>query len=205
MTKTYKQNKCREILHKYNPGEIVNNSDLFFLISVFENHSEWDKKKGEGILNISIGLAQFGTRCFIINRTDGSSTDISFLKAITNPSEDSDLKKACRSAIQCEIDKFKDENLQYGITRCAITNEILLPNDTHIDHYDLTFSEVYNEWIKYQNKKYLVSKLNKSVDNETETYFIDDKINYDFRIFHNMNTHLRAVTKYANLVLLKNK
>ncbi len=204
MTKKEKQNKCREILNKYNVGENVYADDFFFLFTVFEGHPEWELKMGNGIDEISIGTAQFNTRCFVLHRCDGTMTDISFLKSITHPSDTSKIKAACRRAILPEITKCRN-SVVFGVSRCPITNELLTIGNTHIDHYDLTFAEIYEKWVSCQNITYLAKSINKTIDNNTETYFIDPKISNDFRIFHNMNTHLRAVTKEANISLIKRK
>lgn len=42
-------------------------------------------------------------------------------------------------------------------------------------------------------------------DNEQQIYFIAPELNEGFSQFHDRNTHLRAVTKAANLSILKRK
>ena len=71
---------------------------------------------------------------------------------------------------------------------CHITNEILEKDNTHIDHYDMEFDEVYQIWSKNYTEEYLFSKINKTEDNSYETYFVDDNIKKDFIEFHNQNT-----------------
>jgi hypothetical protein len=54
----------------------------------------------------------------------------------------------------------------------------------------------------------LYNKTNKSVsgvNSGTHSYFVDENIIADFIEFHNKNTHLRAVSKRANLSDLRKK
>lgn len=204
MNKKDKIERCRHILYKYNVGDTITDiNDGYFLLSIFKNHSEWETKKGVGISTISVINNFFKTRCFQLNRIDGTSTDISFTHSISNVSKISEIKKACRTAIRDEIVKFRNANVEFGKTTCAFTNEILTSENTHIDHYDLSFDEMFNIWSSTQNLDYLHSKINETEDNSFTTYFTDSSIINDFVKFHNENCKLRAVSKTANLSILK--
>jgi hypothetical protein len=203
MNKRQKTEKCRDILYKYSVDENVSNDeDIQFLLSIFENHSEWDSKKGVGISSISVIKNQFN-KCFQLNRIDGTFTDISFTHSISNRSKVSEVKNACRTAIRKHIVKFRDENVVYGVSVCPITNEILTKENTHIDHYDLTFDSMFNLWVVQHDFDFLYSKVNKTKDNCVVTCFTDNSIIEDFINFHNHKSKLRAVSKKANLSILK--
>lgn len=74
----------------------------------------------------------------------------------------------------------------------------------HIDHYDLTFAELFNLWVNTRDIDYLYSQINDtSKDCETNVYFINQEIIDDFVQHHNSHTHLRAVSKIANLSILR--
>jgi Protein of unknown function (DUF3223) len=196
--------KCRNILYKYsNHPTISNIEDRNFVLQLFEQHPEWNLKKGVGIKSISVINGSFNTKCFQLNRIDGSSTDISFTKCISNPTKISQVKKACRSAIRPEIIKFRNENVIYGISFCGFTNEILYPDNTHIDHYDITFDEMFLLWSANKSIEQLYKLINKTKDNCFETYFTDKELIADFTKFHNQHCKLRAVSKFANLSILK--
>lgn len=203
MNKKQKTEKCREILYKYDVNCIVSNEDdIKFLLSIFENHSEWESKQGVGISSISIAKNQFN-KCFQLNRIDGTFTDISFTHSITNRSKLAEIKKACRTAIRNHIVKFRDENVIFGISVCPITNEVLTKYNTHIDHYDLTFDLMFNLWVVQKDFDFLFSKINETKDNCVITCFTDASIIEDFINFHNNKSKLRAVSKNANLSILK--
>jgi hypothetical protein len=204
MTKKAKKEKCSEILHKYPVNSQVNdNLDIEFLMNIFECHTEWHSKAGCGIKSISIRLTEYKSKCFQINRIDGTSTDISFNHCLNAVSELSQIKKACRTAIFPIIKEYKITNVNFGVTRCVITGEILTEENTDIDHYDLTFIDMFNKWYENKNHSELFSKLNNSSDNDTTTRFTDLSIVNDFQEFHNRHCKLRAVTKIANQILLR--
>ena len=203
MNKTEITNKCREILYKYLVWYKIHWEDVDFILSVFENHREWESKKWCWISHITTENAIRWTKCFVLHRKDGSSTDISFVKCITHPRNIETIKRACRNAVQPTINDFRSKNVIYWVSMCHITNEILEKDNTHIDHYDMEFDEVYQIWSKNYTEEYLFSKINKTEDNSYETYFVDDNIKKDFIEFHNQNTHLRPISKKANLSTLR--
>ena len=63
---------------------------------------------------------------------------------------------------------------------CPFTGDILNFENVHIDHYDMTFNDMFNIWISNYNEDYLYSKIKK--DNEIGVKFIDSKIVEDFKI-----------------------
>ncbi len=205
MTKKAQTERCQEILHRVRPGEKISGSDHDFLLSVFQQHREWDLKRGVGIDYITVNLTTHGNKCFFLHRTDGSVTDISFHKAIKGFKPVNDVIKACREAIDPEVKQFRQANVVYYSTRCPITGQVLTPETTHIDHYDSTFSEVFNQWSTSYDVNYLFSQVNTTEDLEDRTYFVNDDLAEDFRQFHNNHTHLRAVSKEANLKILRKK
>jgi hypothetical protein len=189
-------NRCKEILNITELGSCVKKDDFLFLCELFKNHHDWKNKSGSGVKHITIGLAAYGTRCFIIIRNDNTTTDISYRCAISPKSKLSELKSACRCTIAPTILKFRDKNVIFGVTKCKLTGVILTKENTNIDHYNLTFAELFKEWVKSVDiDKIEISSI---IDNTSCTNFVDKNIEADFIIFHNANTNLRAITKEAN-------
>jgi hypothetical protein len=200
MNKKEKTERCREILYK-KKNILPGTDDFEFLISIFQGHYNWEEKEGDGVEFISVGQDNYRKPCFYINRIDGTSTDISFVKSINNPSKVSQIKAACRTAIREEILNFKKNNVVYGKTTCVISGQVLNKDNTHIDHYDLTFNEMFNLWIGQEeiNEEYLFEQIEPTVDNNFITRFKDKDIDLDFISFHNNHCKLRAVTASVNL------
>jgi len=197
MTKTEILNKCKQLLN----GNKLTHDDKVFLISVFKNHSDWDSKKGSNPKDIIIEKTSWGNNCFFILREDGTKTDISYIKALTKPSHKKEVLIALRYAVKDEIYNYRLNNIVFGETKCAISNEILFKDNTHIDHYNLTFNELAKNWLR--NKDLNSIKVNESIDNSYDTYLLDKDLEADFIKYHNENTNLRGVTKTVNLSLNK--
>lgn len=206
MTKKDKIESCRKILYKYSPNTIISDeNDFEYLMDMFQNHQNWEQKKGCGVKSISVINGLYGTKCFQLNRFDNSTTDISFMVSLSFRTKLTDIKKAGREAIREEILRFRKNNVKYNISRCPINDEILTSSNTHIDHFDKTFDEMVNLWIEDKNIDTLFKKINESEDNCMKTFFTDDKIISDFIEYHNKNCKLRAVSKTSNLSILRKK
>lgn len=68
----------RTMLYKYELGDKVNEHDAKLLILLISNHDEAKDKIGGGIESFSVRSADFGTRCFWVNRLDGTTEKFSF-------------------------------------------------------------------------------------------------------------------------------
>lgn len=204
MTKKQLTETCRSIARQYNFNEVIDCPEHFdFLIELFNSHSEWESKKGCGIKSISVKKDLYGNRYFYLNRFDGTGTDISFVHCITNQTPLQEIKKACRYAVRKEVEAYKRKAVEYNVSTCAITGVVLTKENTHIDHYDLTFKQMFDLWISDKSIEELYKKINKTSDNCLLTFFTCDKTIIDFMAFHNQHCKLRAVTKIANLSILK--
>lgn len=195
----------QNILSKYNVGDFLNKEDFLEVIYRLSFHPKWKKKKGVGIDKIRIDKI-YGNKVFIIYRMDNSITDISFYQAAKgiSPSTLQRIKSACRYSIK-DIIKEKRKTVVFGIQKCEFTGDILYNDkNTHIDHYDLTFNQLFNLWMKKYDLEFLKKYLNNDDnDNVMEDWFTNNSIIKDFIIFHNKNTHLRAVSRKANLSIIK--
>ena len=192
---------------------ILDNSDVrvedkysrFLMKYIFPYHPEWKDKEGVGIDHIEVRPDGYGHKCFYLIRKDSTVTDISYLTSITPPSKKEQVRTACRTAIRPTIKDIKNSvKLPY---RCPITGDIITTmDDIHIDHYDMEFNDVFELWIKDKDLDWLYEDVMKSnVDGSTITSFKDESIIKDFIEFHNTHTHLRVVSKKANLSVLKRK
>src|SRR5690349_9122039 len=68
----------REMLHRYDVGDRVNAVDEQVLRAAIALHSEAEVKIGCGIANFSVRSADFGTKCFWLNRVDGTTEKFSY-------------------------------------------------------------------------------------------------------------------------------
>lgn len=206
LTKASKRKICRYIL--YNTKlEVDKKYGKWLIENVFKYHPDWDEKQGEGIDHLEVGPDGYGGKCYYVVQTDGWKEDISFEAALRPRTKKSYVNKACRTAILPIKNKVRD-SIEFPFT-CPITGEVITNiREIHIDHYDEPFDVVFNMWIADKDIDELYSKTNKNVsgvNSGTHAYFIDEDIIADFIEFHNKHTHLRAVSRRANLSDLRKK
>lgn len=61
------------ILHKYDVGDKVSAEDSEVLIAALARHPDGDEKIGAGVAGFSVRTADYGTKCFWVNRIDGTT------------------------------------------------------------------------------------------------------------------------------------
>ena len=67
----------KQILNKYDVGDRVSAEDEPILRDALAHHPEAVTKIGCGISSFSVRSADFGSRCFWVNRTDGTTEKFS--------------------------------------------------------------------------------------------------------------------------------
>ncbi len=67
----------QSILHKYEVGDKVSKEHEIILLAALENHPDAKEKIGCGITHFSVRTADYGTKCFWVNRVDGSTEKFS--------------------------------------------------------------------------------------------------------------------------------
>ncbi|MBK9002850.1 MAG: DCL family protein [Sphingomonadales bacterium] len=65
------------ILQKYDVGDKVSADDSKTLLDALAHHPEAESKIGCGVVSFSVRSADFGTKCFWVNRTDGTTEKFS--------------------------------------------------------------------------------------------------------------------------------
>ncbi len=71
-----------DMLHRYDLGDRVSAEDSVILRAALENHQNATDKIGCGVSYFSVRSADFGTRCFWVNRTDGTTEKFSISTSI---------------------------------------------------------------------------------------------------------------------------
>lgn len=68
----------QEMLYRYDLGDKVSDEDVAILTDLVKMHPESSDKIGSGIADFSVRSGDFGTQCFWVNRTDGTTEKFSF-------------------------------------------------------------------------------------------------------------------------------
>ena len=155
-------------------------------------------------------------RCFWLVLENGEKMDIGYnkLRAHLVDKEQymrQNIAAACRTAVKLpSIKPFRDSILKKFKEGLPVYSDlsgksILDKGDFHVDHYNLTFEELVDNWMKIKGMEYLYQRINMNEQMSTITKFVDENLVEEFVQYHDQHTHLRVVTKEENLSLLKKK
>lgn len=72
----------KAMLHRYEIGDRVSASDADVLMAALQNHPDAAAKIGGGVTHFSVRSADFSTKCFWVNRTDGTTEKFSYQKCV---------------------------------------------------------------------------------------------------------------------------
>lgn len=72
----------RAMLHRYDVGDKVSAKDEEVLRAALALHPQANEKIGCGVVNFSVRSADFGTKCFWVNRSDGTTEKFSYMACI---------------------------------------------------------------------------------------------------------------------------
>ncbi len=213
----------KEILSKYDFGEIITDDDAKYLMML----NFRDEGKPEDIYKLSEEIvADFSknnsdkdwsfhgvmvdrhlefkaTKCFYFFGEDeeGKFKDMfSYRLAINGQASDMQLfSRACRFSVYKRIRKFKMQQFKNRPVRCAVSNKIVEWEECQIDHKaPLTFSVIVKSFIIANNLD--VSKFEYTYINSMEQ-FTDTTITEKFYEFHRKMAVLRIVATKENLKL----
>jgi len=72
----------KNMLYRYDVGDRVSIDDVAILQAALEHHPNSAIKIGCGVTDFSVRSADFGTKCFWVNRADGTTEKFSITKSI---------------------------------------------------------------------------------------------------------------------------
>lgn len=179
--------------------------DQPFLLDLFKRHQDAAAKFGVGVATIRVALAKpYNTRCFEIERADGSRTDISYLECLRASTVYDWFPAACRTAVVSQIWATKEAAFtKLPTIACPITGDEVTRATCHVDHAPpWPFEDIVQAFIDHAGIELgLVEFLDG--DGETESRFADKELADAFAKFHAERAALRVVSKRANLSILR--
>lgn len=143
-TKTLREQVCKTLLRA---GNVDDELTQEFLIGLASGHPQAPAKFGEGVTHVTVEVASYGTRCFVLHRIDGTRTDFSYKKALTPPEPREEVVSACRRAVQGQIDLFKSRRLHGRHPNCDITGVPVFADTAHVHHAPPMFDTLVNQWV----------------------------------------------------------
>ena len=173
-------------LFKELPKDTLLHIDVLY--NYFKNHPKWEEKISNGFNGFIIKKNEWNYSFHIVG-DNNKFTPISINFNIKESPNDR-IKKALRTEIQHIVDGVRN-TVVFGESKCLLTGEVLTKENTHIDHYDLDFRFLVDEFIKKYNNIEVIKK-------GVKFYLVDENIKKEWIEFHNNNTNLRPVTATAN-------
>lgn len=200
-TKKAATEAVRGILYAYNVGSTLGAEHEAFMVDLFRLHPEWELKRGCGIASVQVEQ-NLGTRGFWLTRTDGTRTDISFVKSLSPPRHEHDVRAALRTEVREQVREFKAASLTPG-TICPITGHTLDAGNAHVDHAPPEFDELIAMFLVENQLSVDGISVNPTEDGSTDTLLADRELAARWQEFHREHARLRLVTKTANLSVLR--
>lgn len=187
-------NFFKKILNTGGIGRILDEEETNQLTSLLNLHPKRSEKIGAGIESIGITESSHGTRCFVINRTDGTSIDFSYLKCIKGDHKPfTEFSNACRQAVQARLHEWKVSQFDSTKAKCENTNEYILWNQAHVKHKPpMTFNTIVNKFLIHKNID--LSTIEYDRESAEGVQFKNQQIADDFDKFHEE----RAVLKFVH-------
>lgn len=193
----------RDLLSLYHVGSRLVPEHFWIVMSLIHRHPEAAEKIGCGIEYISVRKhPEFSTKCFVIHREDGSSTDFSYITCIDARPKTVRTRfiEAMRYAIKNQITAFKWSMFRRkDVTlKCAITGLPVSWERSHVDHIK-PFSEIAEEFLAEFSIEPSKSMLAENADNQYFETITDDEIRSRWLVYHAEKAQFRIVLDKANL------
>ncbi len=192
-------------IHSQYPDHQPLSEDHFrFMVDLLKHHPWADQKFGEGIQKIWVAPETiYNTRCFWLERTDGSITDFSFYECLDGSTALKDFKMACRIAISEDILDFKKRFFETNTNSiCPVLQTPLTPENCHVDHeFPSTFEQLVNDFIVLKEIKVDDSLLVPHVDGVIGNRLLCEEMEAKWIEYHRKSAQLRVISRQANMAL----
>lgn len=203
-TKEELKEHCKSILYSTTYNQPIKEEDPF-LRALIERHPEAEMKIGCGISYFTV-RPNMTSRVFYLFRTDGSSTDWSYLSCVTNPSRFTVVKKAGRNTVRDQVIDFKRLHFIPGMI-CPISGRVIDTSPlAHVDHSgEWTFDRIVTTFIKDRELDVNLIELDGLEDNSIQKTWKDPKLAQEFKDYHREKAVFQIVHEHANLSILDSK
>lgn len=198
---------CRELLHRHPLGARISvGTEREFLEALLDRHLESKAKKGPGVAGFRVSSAAYGTRCFSVERIDGTHTDFSFQACLDRKrkSPRQEVSQACREAVTEQVRRFRDQafaNSPGREIKCPLSGLMVSREDAHVDHCPpQTFERLVDSWLdadRLTPPGYFM--LTEPCDGQYVPRLFYEDMEASWRAFHEKHAVLRVVHKTANL------
>lgn len=193
----------RRILYRYDVGVALPEPDATHIYWLLERHPEAAAKIGAGVKVFSTRNALYGTRCFEVRRTDGSTTDFSIKPCLDGkpPSVFSEMSRALRSEAAEDTKQMKWHYFRESVhpekkVPCALTGRLVSLDEAEIDHVPPNTFKALVE--RFLNENGIIPEnalLTPSRDNQYAPQLVDRALVERWRLFYRAHAAVRIVAR----------
>jgi len=210
-TQTAATKHFREILNSCELGDTIEGDKARDLSAVLALHPDFEQKVGVGVRRYYVAKApDHPTRCFWLERMDGSNTDFSLKSAITgsNTSTIQAVARAFREYLAPTLILAKRNHFDiHGrgtstekVVQCEVTNELISYEQAHLDHKPpSTFEVLVRNFLAARKLKPTEELIIRGGDAQSATRLADSSLGDDFVEYHRKVADLRIIKSSANL------
>lgn len=196
---------CKKIIARYQMAQVLKIEDQIFFAQLFTLHPDYEEKAGCGIKAIRYGYdPEYGTRCLIIVRYDGTETTISWGNCLQSPKKKYRVEKAFRNASACQVNAFKARTVLSPVF-CFISGERLgLANSRVVYNAELSFNELVGQFLRSLSLEYADIVLQYGEHfGELNTVSVDENLASKWCAYHEEKAVMTLVS--ADLGIFLNK
>lgn len=136
-TKKELLSKLRGMLHAAALGVELDEPEHGFLLELVQRHPEAQKKIGPGIRAFRVTTSEYRNRCFEVIRVDGTTTDFSYMKCVTEPTAWSEFLKALRKSVERQIWEAKEKVFLWDeVIACPVSGEMMTREQAAVEYVE---------------------------------------------------------------------
>ena len=157
-------------------GQRVEGHDALLLVAATDLHFDAEQKRGDGISHFTVNYSRHGTRCFVLHRLDGTSTDISFAEIFDDHAKigRARIYKGLRDTIDSQVAKLRKPG--------------------HDVHHDPPFEELVKNWLAARGITVDDVEVAPSTDNQVYTGLKEAGMAYDWAAYHLEHARYEVLT-----------
>ena len=157
-------------------GQRITGMDSILLVAATDLHFDAKQKRGVGISHFTVNYSRHGTRCFVLHRLDGTSTDISFAEIFDDHAKigRARIYKGLRDTIDSQVAKLRRPG--------------------HHVHHDPPFEELVKNWLAARGITIDDVEVAPSTDNQVYTGLKEAGMAYDWAAYHLEHARYEVLT-----------
>ena len=157
-------------------GQRITGMDSILLVAATDLHFDAEQKRGGGISHFTVNYSRHGTRCFVLHRLDGTSTDISFAEIFDDHAKigRARIYKGLRDTIDSQVAKLRRPG--------------------HHVHHDPPFEELVKNWLAARGITIDDVEVAPSTDNQVYTGLKEAGMAYDWAAYHLEHAQYEVLT-----------